>query len=137
MADLDAMKRSPYSSMADINVTSLVDIMMVLLIIFMLTSQYIQSGIQLKLPKANSTVIKETDAITISVSKNKKIYINDDVVKNIDQVSKALKTLKATGESRVYVRADESVPYGTVMEVIGEVKAAGITDVGMITERKQ
>jgi biopolymer transport protein ExbD len=137
MADHDAMKRSPYSSMADINVTSLVDIMMVLLIIFMLTSQYIQSGIQLKLPKANSTVIKETDAITISVSKNKKIYINDEPVKSVDQVSRALKTLKATGESRVYVRADQSVPYGTVMEVIGEVKSAGITDVGMITERKQ
>jgi biopolymer transport protein ExbD len=137
MADFDAMKRSPYSSMADINVTSLVDIMMVLLIIFMLTSQYIQSGIQLKLPKANSTVIKETDAITISVNKNRKIYINDDVVKNVDQVSQALKTLKATGESRVYVRADENVPYGIVMEVIGEVKAAGITDVGMITEQKQ
>jgi biopolymer transport protein ExbD len=133
----DAMKRSPYSSMADINVTSLVDIMMVLLIIFMLTSQYIQSGIQLKLPKANSTVIKETDAITISIQKNRKIYINDDVVKNADQVSQALKTLKATGESRVYVRADESVPYGAVMEVIGEVKAAGITDVGMITEKKR
>jgi len=131
------MKRSPYSSMADINVTSLVDIMMVLLIIFMLTSQYIQSGIQLKLPKANSTVIKETDAITISVAKNRKIYINDDLVKNVDQVSRALKTIKATGESRVYVRADETVPYGVVMEVIGEVKAAGITDVGMITEKKQ
>ena len=131
------MKRSPYSSMVDINVTSLVDIMMVLLIIFMLTSQYIQSGIQLKLPKANSTVIKETDAITISVAKNRKIYINDDLVKNTDQVSQALKTLKATGESRVYVRADETVPYGMVMEVIGEVKAAGITEVGMITEKKQ
>ncbi|HKW13883.1 MAG TPA: biopolymer transporter ExbD [Candidatus Krumholzibacteria bacterium] len=131
------MKRSPYSSMADINVTSLVDIMMVLLIIFMLTSQYIQSGIQLKLPKAQSTVIKETDAITISVAKDRKIYINDDVVKNVDQVSQALKTLKATGESRVYVRADEGVPYGIVMEVIGEVKSAGITDVGMITEKKQ
>jgi biopolymer transport protein ExbD len=131
------MKRSPYSSMADINVTSLVDIMMVLLIIFMLTSQYIQSGIQLKLPKANSTVIKETDAITISVAKNRKIYINNDLVKSVDQVSQALKTLKATGESRVYVRADESVPYGAVMEVIGEVKSAGITDVGMITEKKQ
>lgn len=137
MADHDVMKRSPYSSMADINVTSLVDIMMVLLIIFMLTSQYIQSGIQLKLPKAQSTVIKETDAITISVTSNKKIYINDDVVKSVSQVSQALKTLKATGESRVYVRADQSVPYGTVMEVIGEVKAAGITDVGMITEKKQ
>jgi biopolymer transport protein TolR len=137
MADVDAMKRSPYSSMADINVTSLVDIMMVLLIIFMLTSQYIQSGIQLKLPKTTSTVIKETDAITISVAKNRKIYINDDPVKNVDQVSRALKTLKATGESRVYVRADETVPYGIVMEVIGEVKAAGITDVGMITEQKR
>jgi biopolymer transport protein ExbD len=137
MADHDTMKRSPYSSMADINVTSLVDIMMVLLIIFMLTSQYIQSGIQLKLPKTKSTVIKETDAITISVTSNKKIYINDDVVKSVSQVSQALKTLKATGESRVYVRADQSVPYGTVMEVIGEVKAAGITDVGMITEKKQ
>ncbi len=131
------MKRSPYSSMADINVTSLVDIMMVLLIIFMLTSQYIQSGIQLKLPKAQSTVIKETDAITISVTSNKKIYINDDMVKSVSQVGQALKTLKATGESRVYVRADQSVPYGTVMEVIGEVKAAGITDVGMITEKKR
>jgi biopolymer transport protein ExbD len=123
--------------MADINVTSLVDIMMVLLIIFMLTSQYIQSGIQLKLPKTESTVIKETDAITISVNKNKKIYINDDPVKSVGQVRQALKTLKATGESRVYVRADESVPYGVVMEVIGEVKGAGITDVGMITERKR
>ena len=58
-------------------------------------------------------------------------------MKSVGQVSQALKTLKATGESRVYVRADENVPYGIVMEVIGEVKAAGITDVGMITEQKQ
>jgi biopolymer transport protein TolR len=131
------MKRSPYSSMADINVTSLVDIMMVLLIIFMLTSQYIQSGIQLKLPKASSTVIKETDAITISINKAKKVYINDDPVKSIEQLGKALKTLKATGESRVYVRADETVPYGVVMDVISEVKDAGVVDVGMITEKKK
>ena len=106
------MKRSPYSSMADINVTSLVDIMMVLLIIFMLTSQYIQSGIQVKLPKAKSTVIKETDAITISINKDRKVYINDDPVK-VAQVGPALKTLKATGETRVYVRADEVVPTAT------------------------
>jgi len=131
------MKRSPYSSMADINVTSLVDIMMVLLIIFMLTSQYIQSGIQVKLPKARSTVIKETDAITISITKNRKVFINDDPVKSVEQVSQALKTLKATGESRVYVRADETVAYGVVMEVIGEVMAAGITDVGMVTDKKR
>lgn len=130
------MKRSPYSSMGDINVTSLVDIMMVLLIIFMLTSQFLQSGIQVKLPKAQSTVIKETDAITISINKKREIFINNDKVK-VDRVSPALKTLKATGETRVYVRADETVPYGAVMEVIGEVMAAGVTDVGMITEKKK
>jgi biopolymer transport protein ExbD len=122
--------------MADINVTSLVDIMMVLLIIFMLTSQYIQSGIQVKLPKAKSTVIKETDAITISVTKKREVYINNDRVK-VDRVTPTLKTLKATGETRVYVRADETVPYGVVMEVIGEVMAAGVTDVGMITDKKR
>ena len=131
------MKRSPYSNMADINVTSLVDIMMVLLIIFMLTSQYIQSGIQVKLPKAKSTVIKESDAITISIKKNKQIFINDDKVDDVSRVGPALKTLRATGETRVYVRADEALPYGSVMEVIGEVMAAGITDVGMITEKKR
>jgi biopolymer transport protein ExbD len=109
---------------------------MVLLIIFMLTSQYIQSGIQVKLPKAKSTVIKETDAITISVTKKREVYINNDRVK-VDRVTPALKTLKATGETRVYVRADESVPYGVVMEVIGEVMAAGVTDVGMITDKKR
>jgi len=130
------MKRSPYTSMVDINVTSLVDIMMVLLVIFMLTSQYLQTGIQVKLPKAKSTVIKETDAITISIAKNRKVYINDDPV-TVARVGPALRTLKATGEQRVYVRADETVPYGTVMEVIGEVMAAGITDVGMITDKKR
>jgi len=130
------MKRSPYSSMADINVTSLVDIMMVLLIIFMLTSTYIQSGIQVKLPKAKSTVIKETDAINITVNKKREVYINNDKVK-VDRVAAALRTLEATGETRVYVRADEAVPYGAVMEVIGEVMAAGITDVGMVTDKKR
>jgi biopolymer transport protein ExbD len=136
VADHHAMKRSPYSSMADINVTSLVDIMMVLLIIFMLTSQYIQSGIQVKLPKAQSKVIKESEAITITVNKKREIFINNDKVK-VNRVSPALKTLQATGETRVYVRADEAVPYGVVMEVIGEVMAAGITDVGMITDKKR
>ena len=130
------MKRSPYSSMADINVTSLVDIMMVLLIIFMLTSQYLQTGIQVKLPKAKSTVIKETEAITISITKDRKVYINDDRV-DVPKIGPALKTLKATGEERVYVRADETVACGLLMEVVGEVMAAGITDVGMITDKKR
>lgn len=129
------MKRSPYSSMSDINVTSLVDVMMVLLIIFMLTAPFIQAGIQVKLPKAKSTVIKETDAVVVSVTKDRKVYVNNDLV-DAEHLGSTLATLKAAGEERIFVRADQDVPYGAVMSVIGEVKAAGISDVGMITEKK-
>jgi len=130
------VKKSRYSSVSDINVTSLVDVTMVLLIIFMLTAPFIQAGIKVKLPKAKSTVIKETDAVVISIDKDRAVYINSERVPD-DKLGDALTTLKTAGEERVFVRADQDVPYGAVMTVIGEIKAAGIDDVGMITERKR
>jgi biopolymer transport protein TolR len=130
------MRRSKYSSISDINVTSLVDVTMVLLIIFMLTAPFIQAGIKVKLPKAKSTVIKETEAVVISVDQEGKIFINNEAVEE-DQLADALMTLKVAGEERVFVRADKDVPYGAVMNVIGEVKSVGINDVGMITEMKE
>jgi biopolymer transport protein TolR len=129
------MRKSKYSSISDINVTSLVDVTMVLLIIFMLTAPFIQAGIKVKLPKARSTVIKETDAVVISVDGDGKIFINNEAVEE-EKLPDALMTLKVAGEERVFVRADKDVPYGAVMNVIGEVKAVGISDVGMITEMK-
>ena len=129
-------RKSPYSSVADINVTSLVDIMMVLLIIFMLTAPFLQAGIQVKLPRAKYTVINETDAVVVSVTKDRKVYVNSDRVEE-NKLGQVLTALKAAGEERVFVRADQDVPYGAVMSVIGEVKAAGINDVGMITEVKR
>jgi biopolymer transport protein TolR len=130
------MRKSKYSTVSEINVTSLVDVTMVLLIIFMLTAPFIQAGIKVKLPKARSTVIKETDAVVISVDKQGKIFINNEAVEDA-QLGDALKTLKVAGEESVFVRADENVPYGVVMKVIGEVKGAGINNVGMITELKE
>jgi len=130
------MRKSKYSTVSEINVTSLVDVTMVLLIIFMLTAPFIQAGIKVKLPKARSTVIKETDAVVISVDKEGKIFINNESVEEA-QLADALMTLKVAGEERVFVRADEDVPYGVVMKVIGEVKGAGINNVGMITELKE
>ena len=127
------MRRSRYSTVSDINVTSLVDVTMVLLIIFMLTAPFIQAGTKVKLPKARSTVIKETDAVVIAVAKDRKVYINNELVEN-DQLGDALATLKATGEERVFVRADKDVAYGLVMEVVGSVKHVGIDQVGMITQ---
>ena len=129
------MRKSKYSTVSDINVTSLVDVTMVLLIIFMLTAPFIQAGIKVKLPKANSTVIKETEAVVISVNKEGEIFINNEKVE-AEQLGDALMTLKVAGEERVFIRADQDVPYGAVMNVIGEVKSAGINDVGMITEMK-
>jgi biopolymer transport protein TolR len=121
--------------MSDINVTNLVDVTMVLLIIFMLTAPFIQAGIKVKLPKAKSTVIKETEAVVISVNEDGEIFINNEKVEE-EQLGDALMTLKVAGEDRVFVRADEDVAYGIVMNVIGEVKSVGINDVGMITEMK-
>jgi len=129
------MRKSKYSSMTDINVTNLVDVTLVLLIIFMLTAPFIQAGIKVKLPKAKSTVIKETDAVVISINKEGEIFINNEKVEEA-QLGDALMTLKVAGEERVFVRADEDVRYGVVMNVIGEVKGVGINDVGMITEIK-
>ena len=127
------MKRSHYSSVSEINITSLVDVMMVLLIIFMLTAPFIQAGIKVRLPKTKSTVIKEREGVMLAVTKEGHVYLNNERVES-DKLTEALRNLKVAGEERVFVRADKEVEYGTVMQVIGNVKAVGIDEVGMITE---
>jgi biopolymer transport protein ExbD len=127
------MKKSPYSSLAEINITSLVDVMMVLLIIFMLTAPFIQAGIKVRLPKAKSTVIKERDGVMVAITGEGEIYLNNEKIER-DQIAEALRNLKTAGEERVFVRADKDVSYGIVMDVIGNVKSVGIDEVGMITE---
>jgi biopolymer transport protein TolR len=127
------MKRTQYSSLADINVTNLVDVTMVLLIVFMLTAPFIQAGIKVRLPKAKSTVIKETEGVMLVVTDTGEVHLNNEKVERED-LEEALRNLKTAGEERVFVRADKNVPYGVVMEVVGHVKEVGIDEVGMITE---
>jgi biopolymer transport protein ExbD len=130
------MKKTPYSSLAEINITSLVDVMMVLLIIFMLTAPFIQAGIKVRLPKAKSTVIKETQGVILAINEEGVVYLNNAEVER-ESLSEALRNLKVAGEERVFVRADKNVPYGIVMEVVGHVKDVGIDEVGMITEMER
>ncbi len=130
------MKKSRYSSISEINITSLVDVMMVLLIIFMLTAPFIQAGIKVQLPKVKSTVIKETEGVMLAVTREGDVYLNDRKVER-DQMEESLRNLKVAGEERVFVRADKEVPYGVVMEVIGQVKAVGIDEVGLITQMEK
>jgi biopolymer transport protein TolR len=130
------MKKSRYSSVNEINLTSLVDVVLVLLIIFMLTAPFIQAGIKVKLPKTKSTVIKETEGIVIAITREGEVYLDNKPVEKED-LADALRNLKLAGEERVFVRADEGVPYGVVMTVVGNVKGAGIDEVGLITEIKE
>ena len=127
------MKKSPYSSLSEINITSLVDVMMVLLIIFMLTAPFIQSGIEVKLPKTKSTVIKETEGVMVTITEDGEVFLNNEKIVQ-EELTETLRNLKVAGEERVFVRADKDVAYGVVMDVIGRVKEVGIDQVGMITE---
>lgn len=126
-------KKNRYSSISEINITSLVDVMMVMLIIFMLTAPFIQAGIKVRLPKAKSTVIKETEGVMVAVDRDGGVFLDNQKIAEED-LEDALRNLKVAGEERVFVRADQDVPYGAVMRVIGEIKSVGIDQVGMITE---
>ncbi len=114
--------------------TSLVDIMMVLLVIFMLTAPLLQTGVQVKLPTAKSAAIKESEAVVVTVAKDGGIFVNGAPTA-LASIGATLSSLRESGEERVFVRGDTDVPYGVVLSVIGEIRAAGITNVGMITER--
>lgn len=123
------------SVLAEINVVPLVDIMLVLLIIFMITAPMLQQGIDVNLPKAKGKSIEEAEKINIVLTKEGKIYVNDKVSK-ISELQTMLSAFKESNPT-VLLKADRDVPYGLVAEVMGEIKAAGIERIGMITEPKE
>jgi biopolymer transport protein TolR len=131
---MDASSQRESSAIAQINVTPLVDVMLVLLVIFMVTAPIIQQGVQVNLPQAQSNAIPGSEQpLVVSVAKNGKIYLNDNVVTlgELGQKLRAIKKLQA--DKQVYLRADQDVRYGIVMKTIAEIKQAGIEKLGMVT----
>ncbi len=122
-------------SFSEINVTPLVDVMLVLLIIFMVTAPMLQQGIKVNLPKAKAQSLKESEEkLMITVTKDEKIFINKNPY-TLDALGKTLKALQAYRKDRqVFLKADKDVPYGFVVRVMSEVKAAGVEELGMVTE---
>ena len=121
--------------LTEINVTPLVDVMLVLLIIFMVSAPMMQQGVPLKLPKANAVPAPmEKNEIVISVQANRDIYIADMKIslKNVEGKLKALREDNPT--RKVMLRADEAVPYGVVIRVMAAVERAGVHDLGMLTD---
>jgi len=121
--------------MADINVTPLVDVMLVLLIIFMVTAPMMIQGLNVDLPEATSKPLdSEKEHLVITVNKDQQVYINDFEVTVEFLREKLLKILKGRSDRDVYLKADKNIPYGIVVQVMAEIKGAGVEQLGMITE---
>jgi biopolymer transport protein TolR len=131
---MDTSSSRDSTTIAQINVTPLVDVMLVLLVIFMVTAPIIQQGVQVNLPQAKAAAIPGTEQLlVVSIAKNGKIYLNDNVM-TLDELGSRMRAIRANeAEKQVYVRADQDVRYGLVMKTIAELKQAGIERVGMVT----
>ena len=123
---------------SDINVTPLVDVMLVLLIIMMLVAPMLEQGVSVKLPKATNATAKpqSQDQTIIAIAANRSMYINAKPVQEAELATKVSELLenKPGGERIVIIRADEEVEYGAVMAAMDSLRQAGIEDIGLITQ---
>ncbi len=122
---------------SDINVTPLVDVMLVLLIIMMLIAPMLQQGVALKLPTATNTVDKpEVQGQTIiAIAKDKGLFLNSKQIQDGQLATKVTELLENTKDKVVLIKADEEVEYSAVMAAMDQLRQAGIEDIGLITER--
>ncbi|HWL83310.1 MAG TPA: protein TolR [Roseomonas sp.] len=132
--------RGRYRAMAEINVTPLVDVMLVLLIIFMVAAPLMTVGVPIDLPKTNAQALnQQTEPLTISVNAEGKIFIQESEVplENLVAQLRAILAAQPAGEPerRIFVRGDRGINYGRVMEVMGTVSAAGFTKVALLAEQ--
>jgi biopolymer transport protein TolR len=124
--------------MSEINVTPLVDVMMVLLVIFIITAPLLASSIKLDLPKTDAAKPSEVPKfVTVVVDKSAKVFLNDKAIELPALAESLAASAKANPETEVQLRADEAVPYGKVVEVMGVAQKAGLNRIGFVAEPKK
>jgi biopolymer transport protein TolR len=119
---------------AEINVVSLIDVMMLLMVIFMITAPIMQGGVDVVLPKAEAKPLEAKSGLVVTVNRAGEIFVDEDRL-TLDEFRASFKALSGNkGRDGVYLRADQSVPYGTVVQVLAIMRASGANDVGLVAE---
>ena len=122
------------TSLSEINVTPFVDVMLVLLIIFMVTAPILESGIEVDLPKTRTVKAVDVEKVVITIDRRQTLYIGNDAI-NINLLGSTVsQRLQGSANTPVFIRADQSVPFGTFARVIDTLKQAGVTNINIVTE---
>jgi biopolymer transport protein TolR len=127
------LQKSTQTSLSDINMVPFIDVVLVLLIIFMITAPILQSGIEVDVPKTRTVREAPEQRIVVTIDKNQLVYLNNDSV-NIHQLPAKLKKQLKRPNDAVFLRADQTVPFGVFATVIDELRQAGISNISIVTE---
>lgn len=127
--------------MATINVTPLVDVMLVMLVIFMVTAPMLQQGVEVSLPKATTAPLQGTaEQIVVSIDKSGKIYVGSGNEVSLEDLGKRMASImesRPQDQRKVYIKSDAGIEYGRVMQVMGQLHASGITQIGLVSAQPE
>jgi biopolymer transport protein TolR len=120
--------------LSEINMTPLVDVMLVLLVIFLVTAPMLNSAVKLNLPAESAAQITEQKTITISINRAGEYFIDDKLVSEKELETKLIATAKENPKQQIHLRADVDVSYGKVSHVLADLQRAGLSNIGFVTE---
>ncbi len=125
---------------ANINVTPLVDVMLVLLVIFMVTAPILQQGVDVNLPKATTAPMAgSSEQVVLSIDRNGRIFLgsgNQVPAESLGVKVQAIMAARAEEDRKIYIKADTAISYGEIMQVMGKLHAAGIKSIGLVSEQE-
>ena len=121
----------------EINVVNLIDVMLLLLVVFMITAPMMTGGLDIRLPAASARPLETRSGLTVSIARDGRIIV-DETTMSYDEFSSVFKALASQrGQQGLYLRADRAVEYGLVVRVLATMRAAGVGDVGLVTEPEE
>ena len=130
-------RRERFELNAEINVVNLIDVMLLLLVVFMITAPMMTGGVDISLPRADARPLESKSGLTVTIARGGQILV-DDAAMSFGEFRGAFKAMAAQrGRQGLYLRADAGVPYGEVVRVLAVMRAAGVGDVGLVTEPEE